>query len=512
MHVWRLQAFAVTRAPAFMRDAHRGFFDPLGRDRTLVTRPEPETGISHRSTRLNVPEPIGRWTLEQDVARAAATPPEEAREPEYYGPGKSVLVTIDGTDVPVGAVEVCNLEDVGYDRWAREPGALVRIDPALGRFVTRLSEPGAEVRVTYQYTFSAPMGGGEYARGSSFMPGLGPPLVVSAPATIQQTLDAAGGGGAVEIPVSDRHIEAPAVIAAARRQLELRAAEDTRTVLFLDGAMTIGGHEDGEVMLNGLWIAGGLLRVPRNLTPQTPNRLRTLRLRHCTLVPGAIPGVVEPGASSPTVSAQAPAPRLHIELPGVDVEIDECVVAGVRAVAGARVQIRNSIVDAGAASAIAFAGLMDHDAGARLRLLNCTVIGKVRTTLIELASNSIFHAALEPSDWWDAPVLAERLQQGCVRYSYVPPGSRVPRRYRCVPGDAADDGRLRPVFTSRQWGEPGYCQLSGHTAREIREGADDGSEMGAFHDVFQPQRLSNIRARMDEYLRFGLEGGVLFAS
>jgi hypothetical protein len=50
------------------------------------------------------------------------------------------------------------------------------------------------------------------------------------------------------------------------------------------------------------------------------------------------------------------------------------------------------------------------------------------------------------------------------------------------------------------------------TAIEIREGADDQAEMGAFHDLFQPQRVSNLRTRIDEYLRFGLEAGILFAS
>jgi hypothetical protein len=36
--------------------------------------------------------------------------------------------------------------------------------------------------------------------------------------------------------------------------------------------------------------------------------------------------------------------------------------------------------------------------------------------------------------------------------------------------------------------------------------------MGAFHDVFAPQRDTNLRIRLDEYLRFGLEAGVFHAS
>jgi hypothetical protein len=36
--------------------------------------------------------------------------------------------------------------------------------------------------------------------------------------------------------------------------------------------------------------------------------------------------------------------------------------------------------------------------------------------------------------------------------------------------------------------------------------------MGAFHNLYQPQRQANLRARLDEYLRFGLEAGIFFAS
>jgi hypothetical protein len=46
----------------------------------------------------------------------------------------------------------------------------------------------------------------------------------------------------------------------------------------------------------------------------------------------------------------------------------------------------------------------------------------------------------------------------------------------------------------------------------IRRGADDGSEMGVFHDVYAPQRESNLLVRLEEYLRFGLEAGIFYAT
>ena len=36
--------------------------------------------------------------------------------------------------------------------------------------------------------------------------------------------------------------------------------------------------------------------------------------------------------------------------------------------------------------------------------------------------------------------------------------------------------------------------------------------MGAFHDLLQAQRETNLRVRLNEYLRFGLDAGIVYAS
>lgn len=70
--------------------------------------------------------------------------------------------------------------------------------------------------------------------------------------------------------------------------------------------------------------------------------------------------------------------------------------------------------------------------------------------------------------------------------------------------------RIRPAFTSARYGDPGYAQLSHSSPREIKTGAEDGSEMGVFCYLKQPQREANLRSVLDEYLRFGLEAGILY--
>ena len=72
--------------------------------------------------------------------------------------------------------------------------------------------------------------------------------------------------------------------------------------------------------------------------------------------------------------------------------------------------------------------------------------------------------------------------------------------------------RLRPQFTSRRYGQPAYAQLSIPCAEEIKTGAEDGSEMGAFCMLQQPQREANLRTALDEYLRFGLEAGIFLVT
>jgi hypothetical protein len=99
----------------------------------------------------------------------------------------------------------------------------------------------------------------------------------------------------------------------------------------------------------------------------------------------------------------------------------------------------------------------------------------------------------------------------------------VPSRFRCQP-DLALQGitdpvllaieraRITPVFTSMSYGQAPYAQLDQSCAAEIRGGADDGSEMGVFGFLKQPQREKNLQSGLDEYLRFGLEAGTYFVT
>jgi hypothetical protein len=509
LFLWRIGSFPITRGPAFRVDDRRFLFDSLGKDTALYNAAATETAITHLAGPDDVPMPFSRRVLDRDLEL-------------HYGE-RSILISVDGADVladlasPPAAsiselIRVCDLSDVTDEDgdvlgWAHQPQDRIAIDPVLGRIAFPLDAPAPQqVQVSYYYGFTARMGGGQYGRAATFAPSLSGAIRVPADAaTLDAALADAAGAGAVEIENNDYHAEAPDISAAPGARLELRAADERRPTILLSGPLDITGGEGAEVTLNGLLIAGGSLRVPASAPDGSRNGLRLLRIRHCTLVPGDTPLIGD-------IPAQPAGPRVIVEAPGVIVEIEDSIVGSLRAADGAQVRISNSIVDALAEDAVAYAGLDDESAGATLDIRNTTLIGKVRTVLLLLASNTIFFSRLGALDDWSAPLLADRTQEGCARFSYLPPGSRAPRRFRCQPECPDKAARLRPVFTSRRYGDPGYLQLSLRTAREIREGADDGAEMGAFHDLYQPQREANLRLRLDEYLRFGLEAGIFFAS
>ena len=62
------------------------------------------------------------------------------------------------------------------------------------------------------------------------------------------------------------------------------------------------------------------------------------------------------------------------------------------------------------------------------------------------------------------------------------------------------------------YGQPGYAQLAAGTPPEIATGSRDGSELGVFHALRQPQRLANLPGTLAEYLRWGYEPAVVFVT
>ncbi|HVQ07045.1 MAG TPA: hypothetical protein VMS43_01285 [Allosphingosinicella sp.] len=542
IHLWTIDSFDRAASPAVALDATRVLFSPLGAPLPLFTNPVDEERITHIATPLNVAAPIARRILHADLlGEDGAAPPRALYGRNAKDVLQSLLVAIDGVELSADEVESCDLSDM-IGGWAHMPaaGEKVAIDPVLGRIALPPDRIG-DVTVSFHYGFSAPIGGGPYPRAAAFAALATGQIRLRVPtdhATVQAALDALpAAGGIVEIVDNGRYEETVTIAVGADAAIELRAADGFNPHLALTGDLLItgaadaDGHRETRVTLDGLLISGRPVVVPDDGV----NALKSLTLRHCTLVPGR-------SLDAEGQPAQPGALSIEASLPGLVLEMAGCIAGPLGVARDVTATIDDSIVDAAAAdpaqsaSGVAYADPAGADFGGPLTLRAVTIFGKIMAERFDLVSDSILFASLAPGDTWPAPVRAERRQVGCMRFSYVPQGSITPRRYRCQPQLAIDTAiaarakelggpvpaaerqaiqaratrRIVPGFTSRRYGRPAYAQLRRSTPHEIRAGASDESEMGGFHLLFAPQREANLNIRLDEYLRFALEAGLFF--
>ena len=149
----------------------------------------------------------------------------------------------------------------------------------------------------------------------------------------------------------------------------------------------------------------------------------------------------------------------------------------------------------------------------RLALADETIalaVGEVKITRSTILGPAAVHRIdVSESILYDV-VTVDDAQHGCVRFSAWSSGSILPRKYTSV--------EIRPraeLFTSTAFAQPGYGQLrrdadraaivASETARSsIREGAENGSEMGAFYDEMNAVRERSLLLKLQELMPLGL--------
>lgn len=567
--LWRLQSYWMERVEAHYHEAgeETGYtFNPFGAGAPLFNRPQTESEITHIAEEHNAPAPLRRRALYDELeARRAALAADETPSPIYFGRQPVFEVYLDGEQdpVPPEQIQICDLST--WSSVSAAEGIRAIVDPQLGRLTLPIGVSASRVEVSYAYGFSSDIGGGPYDRSESLVDLFKDEKIVWWAAVsekegtgqnnfytnIAQALNAWNGQSSARVGViavmdsSSYHEELTAangiIIPAGRTLLivaatwrsgsspaasptalngdlnELLAAGDLRPVL--KGTIEVTGNagdtdEPGTLILNG-FIINGKIEVLQG-------HLGGLTLSHCTVAPAR-------GAQLIVHSENNSNDELTIA-------VDKSICGAIQAPKWMKgLRITDSIVDSAVdpeeegypATAISAEtsgdGITGYGPAATIE--RSTIFGTVFVREMS-ASETIF----------TEKVTAEQLQAGCVRYSYVPPGSRTPRRFRCQPeletaskiDKAQTEGNteltdtekaaikagveewLRPSFTSTDYGDPGYGQLSTSCPDEIRIGAEDGSEMGVFSHLKQPQREANLRVNLNEYLRFGMEAGIFY--
>lgn len=528
--LWRLQAYPVQRATARPATTRPGFytFDPLGLDQPLFNRPRTETDISHLAEPVNVPEALHWHDLHAELeSRRQALTDGEDPDDRYFaeaGGGPVLRVWIDDKAVPAEHLVICDLgpiPTVAPEDWRHPPatltvaarkagrphmtfpaagGMLAGIDPRRGRLALPAGITASRVEVGYAYGFPGDIGAGPYDRRPG--PGDSNPLaalpaaadfevVIRIPSAAAPTLSSAFNAPANQADAVNRVIagkrtllvldtDATEAVAPALdlpdSHLAIQAAPGRRPVLVGDFALK--GNASTRLSLGGLLLDGAL---------RLQGRLNAVTLRHCSLVPGK-GGIAHTGSGTDLELSlyRCLSGPLRSNRPLAAVVLRDCLIDGE---GGLAIDINDSPLTVSAST-----------------LLGTTAAGRLE------AGNSLF----------DGLVDIARRQEGCVRYSYLPPKSATPRRHRCQPdlvmtdlpaADAAREAtRVTPAFTSTRFATPAYGQLTRSTAREIRTGADNGAEMGVWNLLQQPQREANLSLALDEYLRFGLEAAAIFVN
>ena len=480
-------------------------------------------------------DPASPPSTELDVATTITRRALELRLEDYYGPARSICVYRGGRPISRSEIVVADLS-----RWhERTPDGRVSIDPLLGRIAFPARHPPEEeISVTYAHLGIGAIGGGSYQR--PLPPATAPvyPVGPRGHASIRLALEAwraaneqgHAPSAVIEITGDGVYREHLDIRLAAGEQLEIRAAQGCRPVIIpvetaggrpdrlrVRGAGDPGAADPPSFALDGVWVARHSLDLYGSFAG--------VGLRHCTLVPAGSPGryrVAPRNAASrawsctacPARSRSPPrsSERFRVESPETGFE-------------PLPLRVCDSVLDASDLRERAVLGADGRPAWVRLSLSRVTVLGGAEVHSVGLAEDSILTGALD----------CERRQTGNVSFCYLAPGSSTPKRTSCQPGAAlaraaaeiarrtpaaSDHGRLEaliaarlvPRFDSVQFGQPAYARLAGDAAPELTHGAHDEGELGAYHDLWQPLRVADLRTQLQQFVPAGVDIDIRFAT
>ncbi len=554
IHLWPLKAFAPPDSARFAIEARpevaaatvaNWYLHPLGVPAPLFNRPlssDPSEGamVTALAGQRDVPEPLRRLplhleleALRQSLADGSPIPPLR-----YFGrerPAFLLFVNDEIDPIPAAEIRIVDFSHgwpapaatQSYTPSSGGPEIVLPIrcavDPVRGQVAFAAGAEPARLRSVHAYGFSMRMGGGPYDRFGehSDQEDIGFQLGVSrvlspvadfivdslAEAITAWNGQAPGTRGIICVMDSMRYSENVQIEIPAGSHLTLIAADwpavetdpgsferfpgvfspdrlrpHLRGDIEIFGSAPANDANPGSLRIEGLLIEGSLT--------VNPGHLGTLTLSHCTLAQN-ISIQTNAGGRNAELRVFLQQSRVHRVQCLADLEtitVEDCIVGDPHAPEAAAINAGDAALD----------------------LKRSTFWGSVSCREIE-ASDCIFMRE----------VVVERTQVGCVRYSYLAPGSDVPRPFRCQPqlaiGSETNPAvreiiarRVRPLFESMHPTHPAYARLHTHGPEEIRRGGENRTEMGVFASLEAPLREDFLRGHLDDFLRAGLVAGLRY--
>lgn len=529
-HLYRLRSFCVRGVTPFAQgDGLRFTCDPSGRDIPLfMPRQRPENWDDWRTAKeWELPAPIpcrllghGEYVITEALAQNlesnfGVTPavadklrtfkgfhfPSEARlrqilellnEPSLISAavyreilskslisdcGKAALLpeAISIEESPGAPLAPEDISSGDLSQWLiADPGKRLVIDPECGRlqFFNLPADTGSTV--TYYYGFAGETGAGTYSR---------PELELRKP-TALPNINAQNSGGTIlanrianngVTQIDDSTTYQGVGDKLQVQNLTLQAANQQRPYIRLttrNWLLRTTPDADSRLLLDGLWLGsnGDYAVILRG-------DYEEVIISNTTLDPGGSNDVNGNSISSVPLIIEA-----HVETLIIDSSIMGRIVTQNHGVVE-NLKVRDSIVDETDSGQTAI-----QLAQGKVELKRATVFGKVDVNRL-WASEALITGLVDVTD----------TQEGCFRFSSAPEGSRLPRQYEShILNDAVH------IFTSRNFGQPGYGQLSKTAPPELYRGAENGSEIGAFSSLINPIKSDSLKAKIDECMPFGL--------
>jgi hypothetical protein len=409
---------------------------------------------------LSLLSDCGKSVLLPDAKTVLSKPLEE----------NSIVV---GFEAPANTVFTTEkIAAANLDPWPASINKEIAVDAEKGRLMF-LNAPaaGQGIFIAYHYGFSGNVGAGSYERSW---------ITDSVPGATKT------GGGAILaahlsnngiVQINDSKTYGPIANKLLIVNMALQAANKQRPFLCneTNWILSSGTNLNANITLDGLWVGakGGIVAEVI-----LQGDYECVVVRNCSFDPGG----------STNIKGETIHPvKLIIEGRVENLCIESSIMGPVLIRSNGYVEelaISNSIIQSVEVTQKA----IEVKTG-RTTIERSTIFGRVDVHRLE-ASEALITGLVHVTD----------TQNGCFRFSAAPAISRLPHPFESV----LFKMDTHHWFTSRRFGDPGYAQLSDTVPTNIMRGAENGSEIGAFSKELNPIKFDGLKAKIDEYMPFGL--------